>query len=125
MATYLQKKTSNRGIQIKRVPKKDVIPIKEPEDSNRCGEESEIGNKSADEAMEKIKQAKVVIAHADPYEIFRMSTSDYDSEWKSMTKMAKSKKKGNNADITPNKQGNEGVVRDPQIDIPDENAIVE
>ena len=37
----------------------------------------------------------------------------------------KSKKKGNNSDITPNKQDNEGAVRDPPIDIPDENAIVE
>ena len=75
--------------------------------------------------MEKGKQAKVVIARADIYEIFRMSTSDYDSEWKSMMKTAKSKKKGNNADITPNKQDNEGAVRDAQIDILDENAIVE
>ena len=89
MATYPQKKTSNRGIRIKRVPQKDVIPIKEPEDSNRCGEESEIGDKSADKAMEKVKQAKVVIARADPYEIFRMSTSDYDLDWKSMMKSAK------------------------------------
>ena len=42
-----------------------------------------------------------------------------------MMKMAKSKKKENNSDITPNKQDNEMVVRDLQIDIPDENAIVE
>ena len=40
-----------------------------------------------------------------------------------MMKTAKSKKKGNNADITPNKQDNKGAVRDPQIDIPDENAM--
>ena len=81
------------SIRIKRVPKKDVLRIEEPEDSNRCGEESEISAKSADKAMEKGKQAKVVIVRADPYEIFRMYTSDYDSEWKSMMKMAKSKKK--------------------------------
>ena len=74
--------------------------------------------------MEKGKQAKVVIARADPYEIFRMSTSDYDL-WKSMIKTAKSKKKGNKSDITPNKQDNEVAVRDLQIDIPKENAIVE
>ena len=54
MATYSRISSSNRGIRIKRVPKKDVIPIEKPEDSNRCGEESEIGNKSADEAMEKV-----------------------------------------------------------------------
>ena len=42
-----------------------------------------------------------------------------------MMKTAKSKKKGINLDITPNKQDNEVAVRDPQIDIPDENAIVE
>ena len=65
MATYSRKSSSNRDIRIKRVPKKDVLPIEEPEDSNRCGEESEIGDKSA----EKGKQAKVVIARADPYEI--------------------------------------------------------
>ena len=123
-ATYSRKSSSNRGIRIKRVPRKDVIPIEEPEDS-RCGEESEIGNKSADKAVEKGKQAKVVIAHADPYKIFRMSTSDYDSEWKSMMNTAKSKKKGNNSDITPNKHDKEVWVRDLQIDIPDENAIVE
>ena len=76
MATYSGRSSSNRGIRIERVPKKDVRPIEEPENSNRCGEESEIGDKSADKAMEKGKQAKVVIARADPYEIFRMSTSD-------------------------------------------------
>ena len=42
-----------------------------------------------------------------------------------MMKTAKSKKKGNNSDITPNIQDNEVAVRDPQIDIPNENAIVE
>ena len=42
-----------------------------------------------------------------------------------MMKTAKSKKKGNNSDITPNKQDNEVAVRDLQIDIPDKNAIVE
>ena len=61
---------------LKKCPKK----IEEPEDSNRCGEESEIADKSAEEAMEKGKQAKVVIARADPCEIFRMSTCDYDLE---------------------------------------------
>ena len=66
-----------------------------------------------------------MIAHADPCEIFRMSTSDHDSERKSMMKPAKSKKKGNNSDITPNNQDNEVAVRDLQFDIPDENAIVE
>ena len=76
LATYSRKSSSNRGIRIKRVPKKDVIPIEEPEDSYRCGEGSEIRDKSADKAVEKGKQAKVVIAHADPYEIFRMSTYD-------------------------------------------------
>ena len=120
-----QKKSSNRDIRIKRVPQKDVIPIEEPEDSNSYGEESEIGDKSADKAVEKGKQSKAVIACADPYKIFRMSTSDYDSEWKSMMKTEKSKKKGNNSDITPNKQDNEVAVRDLQIDIPYENAIVE
>ena len=125
MVTYSWKSSSNRGIRIKSVPQKDVIPIEEPEDSNRCGEESEIGHKSADEAVEKGKHAKVMIARADPCNIFRMSTSDHDSEWKSMMKPAKSKKKGNNSDITPNKQDNEVAVRDLQIDIPDENAIVE
>ena len=48
MATYSWKSSSNRGIRIKRVPQKDVIPIKEPEDSNRCGEASGIGDKSAE-----------------------------------------------------------------------------
>ena len=71
MATYSWKSSSNRGIQIKSVPKIDVIPIKEPEDCNRCGEESKISDKSADEAVEKGKQAKVVIACAEPYEIFQ------------------------------------------------------
>ena len=66
-----------------------------------------------------------MITRADPYKIFRMHTSDYDSEWIAMMKTAKSKKKGNNSDITPNKQDNEVEVRDPQIDIPDKNAIVE
>ena len=42
-----------------------------------------------------------------------------------MMKTAKSKKKGNNSDITPNKQNNEVALRDLQIDIPDENAIME
>ena len=42
-----------------------------------------------------------------------------------MMKTAKSKKKGNNSDIAPNKQDNEVAVRDLQIDIPNENAIVE
>ena len=87
MTTYSRKSSSNRGIQIKKVPKRD-IPIEELEDSNICDEESEIGDISADKAMEKGKQAKVVIAHADPYKILRMSTSDYDSEWKSMMKTA-------------------------------------
>ena len=54
MATYSRKSSSNRGIRIKRVPQKDVIPIDKPEDSYRCGEETEIGDKSADEAVEKI-----------------------------------------------------------------------
>ena len=67
----------------------------------------------------------MVIPLADPYEIFRMSTSDDESESKSMMKMAKSKKKGNNSDITPKEQDSEVVVRDLQIDIPSENAIVE
>ena len=67
----------------------------------------------------------MVIPRADPYEIFRMSTSDDESESKSMMKMAKSKKKGNNSDITPKEQDSEVVVRDLQIDIPSENAIVE
>ena len=125
MVTYSLKSSSNRGIQIKGVPKKDVMPFGEPEDSNRCGEESEIGDKSADEAVEKGKQAKVVIALADSYEIFRVSTSDNDSVWKSMMKTVKFKKKGNNSDIVPNKQDNEVAVRDLQIDIPDKNAIVE
>ena len=58
MVTYSRKSSSNRGIQIKSVPKRDVIPIEEPEDSNRCVEESEIGDKSADAAVEKGKQAK-------------------------------------------------------------------
>ena len=31
------------------IPQSDVLPIKKPEDSNRCGKESEIGDKSADE----------------------------------------------------------------------------
>ena len=42
-----------------------------------------------------------------------------------MMKTANSKKKGNNSDITQNKQDNEVVVRDLQIDIPDKNAFVE
>ena len=109
MATYSRKSSTNRDIRIKRVPKKDVLHIEEPEDSNRCGEESEIGDKSADEAMEKGKQAKVVIVRADPYKIFRMYASDCDSEWKSMMKMAKSKKKVNNSHNTPN---NKVGVRD-------------
>ena len=115
MAIYSRKSSSNRGKQIKWVPKKDVIPIQESEDSNRCGNESEIGKKSAEE---KGKQAKVVISCADPYEIFRMSMSDDDSEWKSRMKSAKSK------DITPSKENSEVAVRDLQIDIQDENAIV-
>ena len=41
--------------------------------------------------VEKGKQAKFVIACAGPYEIYRMSTSDYDSEWKSMMNTVKSK----------------------------------
>ena len=53
MGTYSRKSSSNRGIQIKRVSKKDVIPIEEPEDSYGCGEESGIRDKSADEAVEK------------------------------------------------------------------------
>ena len=58
MATYSRKSSSNRDIRIKRVPKKDVLPIEEPEDSNRCGEESEIGNKSADKAVKKVNKPK-------------------------------------------------------------------
>ena len=54
-----------------------------------------------------------------------MSTSDDESESKSMMKMAKSKKKVNNSDITPKEQDSEVAVRDLQIDIPSENAIVE
>ena len=42
-----------------------------------------------------------------------------------MMKTAKSKKKGNNSDITPNKQDNEVAVRDLQIDTPNKKAIVE
>ena len=98
-----------------------MIPIQEAEDSNRCGNESEIRKKSAEE---KGKQAKVVISCADPYEIFRMSISDDDSEWKSRMKSAKSKDKGHKSDITPSKENSEVAVRDLQIDIQDENAIV-
>ena len=58
MATYSRKSSSNRGIRIKRVPQKDVIPIDKPEDSYRCGEETEIGDKSADEAVEKVNKPK-------------------------------------------------------------------
>ena len=76
--------------------KKDVIPIEEPGDNNRCGEESNIGDKLANKAVQKCKQAKIVITHADPFEIFRMSTSDDDSEWKSKMIMVRSKTKGNN-----------------------------
>ena len=39
-----------------------------------------------------------------------------------MMKTAKSKKKGNNSDITPNKQDNEVAVRDLQIDIPNKKC---
>ena len=121
MATYSRKSSSNRGKRIEKVPKKDVIPIEEPEDRNISGEETQICDKSADEAVEKCKQAKVVIPRADPYEIFRMSTSDDESESKSMMKMAK----GNNSDITTKEQDSEVALRDLQIDIPSENAIVE
>ena len=96
----------------------------EVEDSNRYGDESSIGERSAEEAMEKGKQAKVVIACADPYEIFRMSTSNDNSEWKSRMKSPKSKDKGHKSDIRLSKQDSEVAVRDLQIDIPDENAIV-
>ena len=58
MAIHSQKSSSYRGIRIKGVPRKDVIPIEEPEDSYRCGEESKIGDKSADEAMEKVNKPK-------------------------------------------------------------------
>ena len=63
----------------------------------------------------------MVIPRADPYEIFRMSTSDDESESKSMMKMAK----GNNSDITTKEQDSEVAVRDLLIDIPSKNAIVE
>ena len=81
----------------------------------------QICDKSADEAVEKCKQAKVVIPRADPYEIFRMSTSDDESESKSMMKMAKRK----NSDITTREQDSEVALRDIQIDIPSENDILE
>ena len=42
-----------------------------------------------------------------------------------MMKTAKFKKKGNNSNITPNKQDNIVAVRHLQIDIPKRNAIVE
>ena len=125
MVTYSRKSSSNRCIRIKRVTKKMSYLSRNQRIATYVLRKARLAINQLTKKVEKGKQAKVVITRTDLYEIFRMSTSDYDLEWKSMMKTAKSKKKGNKSDIAPKKQDNEVTVRDLQIDIPDENAFLE
>ena len=125
MATYSRKSASNSKKRVKRQLTNDVLPIQEPKDPKTSETDAEIGPKRIKKLLPKGKQPQVLIPRADPFNVLGLSTSDEDSDTKSMRKSDTSKDFVNTPDtraLDGSDNESEVPVTDLKIDLKDEDV---